>query len=121
MGLVRIAVVFHESLMLEGLVNLLDERADLEVASLDPASVDAALRLKQLSPAVIIVDGDNCCGWPELTPPQLLANDLAPKVIDVNANRDEIRIYEQHRVSVVKFVDLVEALGNGGRRSGERL
>ncbi len=107
----RIAVVFHESLMLEGLVNLLQERADLEVTSLDPAVVDVAGRLRHLSPEVIIVDGENLGRWPGLTLPQLLADGPGTKVIDVNLDSDEIKVYEQHRVTIGKFDDLLEAFG----------
>lgn len=107
----RIAVVFHRSLMLEGLVNLLEERAGLEVMSLDPSLVDVAVRLKHLSPEVIIVDGENVGEWPDLTLPQLLADNPEAKVIDVNLDSDEIKVYEQHRVTVGKFDDLLEAIG----------
>lgn len=107
----RIAVVFHDSLMLEGLVNLLAGRADLEVTSLDPWVVDVAVRLRQLSPEVIIVDGENVGEWPELTLPQLLADSPGAKVIDVNLDSDEIKVYEQHTVTVGKFDDLLEAFG----------
>lgn len=120
----RIAAVFHESLMLEGLVNLLEERADLEVTSLDPSVVDVAVRLRQLSPEVIIVDGENFGEWPDLTLPQLLTDNPEAKVIDVSPNRDEIRVYEQHRVTVGKLDDLLEAFGRpqlGANERGQRV
>lgn len=106
----RVAVVFHESLMLEGLVALLEERDDMEVTSVDPTTVDVGVSLSQLSPEVIILDGESLDEWPDLTLPRLLYDNRLAKVVDVNPHRNEIRIYEQHQVSVGKFDDLLDAL-----------
>lgn len=102
-------MVFHHSLMLEGLVTLLGERADLEVTRLDPSALDVPDHLRQLSPDVIVVDGESARDWPSLALTQLLADSSDAKVIDVNLDSTEITVYEQHKVTVGKFDDLLEA------------
>lgn len=124
MGIRRVAVVFHQSLMLEGLVaHLEEERSDLELTSVDPATVDVLVSLRQLAPDVIILDGESLGAWPGLTVQRLLDGNRLAKVMDVNPHKNEIMIYEQHEVSVGTFKDLLDALdrsGGGARKSGGR-
>lgn len=105
----RIAVVFHRSLMLEGLVNLLREQVGLRVTSLDAAATDVTVRLKKLSPDVIIVDGERG-DRPGLGTAQLLTNNPEARVIEVNPHRNEMTVCERHSVLVGKFDDFLKTV-----------
>ncbi len=120
MGALRIAVVFSESLMLEGLAAFLREMQDMEVTSLDPSQPDAATRLRQLCPEVIIVDGEGVGQWPDLTLPQLLVGNPEAKLIDVNRHINQIAVYERHTVRVGTIDDLLATFGTrDSAREGE--
>ena len=102
--------------MLEGLVALFEERDDLEVIRVDPTKADVVTSLGQISPEVIILDGESLDEWDDLTLPRLLYDNRLAKVVDINPHRNEITIHEQHQVSVGKFDDLLNALETPAER-----
>jgi DNA-binding NarL/FixJ family response regulator len=109
MDMCRVALLFRESLMLEGLCTFLEGRSDMQVTSLDPSQPDAAVRLRQWRPEVIIFDGEAVGEWSDFAVPQLLVENPQARLIDVNRHVSQIAVYEHHTVSLRGIDDLLAA------------
>ena len=114
MDVCRVALLFHESLMLEGLCTFLEDRPDMDVTSLSPFQPDAATNLKRWRPEVIIVDSEGVGQRADLALPRLLADNPEATLIDVNRHASQIGVYEHRTVRVGGMDDLVTAIATRG-------
>ncbi len=117
----RILLLYQESLLAQGLTNLLQEQAGLDVSARKLNDSDAEGFVRQFAPDVVIIDREDFASHAAITIDQLLrAGPSHMKVVDVSSRSDLARVYEGHQVRLAEFDDLLETFGTPRPGLGER-
>lgn len=111
----RVLLLYQDSLLAQGIISLLRERAVLEVAAAQLANGELHQVVEEFVPDVVIVDRDDLAQQAFITIEQLLRELPDIRIIDISSRDDLARIYEGHQIRVAKFDDLMETLAGDGR------
>ena len=106
----RVLLLYQDSLLAQGIVSLLRERAALEVAARQLANGELQQFVEEFAPDVVIVDRDDFAQHASITIDQLLRELRDIRIIDISSRDDLARVYEGHEVRVAKFADLLATL-----------
>ena len=115
----RVLLLYQDSLLAHGILSLLRERTEVDVAARQFADGGLHQFIEEFRPQVIIVDRDDLARNTQVTIGELLHEQRQIRIIDVSADNDLARVYEGHQVKVAQFDDLLATLAEDGRTRRE--
>ncbi len=109
MGVIRVAMLNSRSLLAAGVQRLLQGVDGLELTIVAADDPEAAAKLRELAPRVIVLDsGDSSLGEGVVT--QMLEEHPRARVVTLNLNHAGIDVYRMRRVQQTSVDGLLEAI-----------
>ncbi|MBI4319158.1 MAG: hypothetical protein HY675_11765 [Chloroflexi bacterium] len=109
----RIAVLYKQSLLAQGVETLLKRIKGLDVMAISLDPLDVARRVAQFHPEAVIVDADEIRNLGGTLILQVLREAPTAKVFCINLNGSNVDIYHRQQLVVNKADELVEAITRG--------
>ncbi|GEM_PF-2272983 len=119
MGVVRVAMLSNRSLLSAGVQRLLQGVDGLELTIVAADDPEAAAKLRELAPKVIVLDsGDASLGEGVVT--QMLEEHPRARVVTLNLNHAGIDVYRMRRVHQTNVDGLLEAIHGKRKQANNR-
>ncbi len=106
----RILILYQDSILAQGLLSLLRERASLQVRSGQLQDPHTKELLREFVPDAVIIDREDFARQAAITIDQLLRVRPDLKVIDISARNDIALVFESQQVRLAQIDDLLAAV-----------
>lgn len=106
----RVAVLYSQSLLLEGMEAYLRQAGHVEVAGLDVDRPDAWEQLRSLRPNAVLMDVSDVQSAHRAALAEFIRTNPEIRIIDVRPGRSTADVYQKQQIPAAHPADLLKAL-----------